>query len=258
MAAAAQACGADILATAAAALGISPSKAHVDEATGSDEAGDGSEQAPFKTVLGAFIARGSSDVQCLVRKPAEGESAAGWIPATSSSVKRSKKNYEGHLKKLAKASKATDDAAAKEDEGRAQLEASKKIVLEETPGSAKRIKIRQGVENRDVKIRVFGWVHRLRQQKGLTFLVLRDGTGYLQCVLSGKLVRLVSQTPPLLSDHSSLTASHPGANVRCDHPDVGVDSSAHREDHCLARGQDGSRRSRTPSRLVGCHRQGSR
>lgn len=43
---------------------------------------------------------------------------------------------------------------------------------------------------RSQRIRVFGWVHRLRDQKGIIFLVLRDGTGYLQCVLSGVVVKL--------------------------------------------------------------------
>ena len=34
-----------------------------------------------------------------------------------------------------------------------------------------------------------GWVHRLRVQKGLAFITLRDGTGYLQCVLTGDLAK---------------------------------------------------------------------
>jgi asparaginyl-tRNA synthetase len=45
------------------------------------------------------------------------------------------------------------------------------------------------VTHRDARITVIGWVHRLRVQgKDMMFVVLRDGTGYLQCVLQGQLV----------------------------------------------------------------------
>ena len=50
-------------------------------------------------------------------------------------------------------------------------------------------KIGQLGELRSRRIRVFGWVHRLRDQKDIIFLVLRDGTGYLQAILSGTVVR---------------------------------------------------------------------
>ena len=61
-----------------------------------------------------------------------------------------------------------------------------------TPKAVK-IKIKQAVEHRGQRVRIFGWVHRVRHQGAVLFVVLRDGTGYLQCVLSGKLVSCPSQ-----------------------------------------------------------------
>ena len=42
---------------------------------------------------------------------------------------------------------------------------------------------------RDQRVRVSGWVHRRRDQQEIMFIVLRDGTGYLQAVLTGQAVR---------------------------------------------------------------------
>ena len=52
--------------------------------------------------------------------------------------------------------------------------------------SSVQAKIGKLSELRLQRVRVSGWIHRLRDQKGIIFIVLRDGTGYLQCVLTGK------------------------------------------------------------------------
>lgn len=64
---------------------------------------------------------------------------------------------------------------------------------------ASQSKIGQLTELRSKRIRVFGWVHRLRQQKDIIFLVVRDGTGYLQTVLSGTVVRRLDKIVIIIS-----------------------------------------------------------
>ena len=50
------------------------------------------------------------------------------------------------------------------------------------------IKIRDGENYRQQRVKVSGWVHRMRRQGvNLIFIDLRDGTGFLQCILVDKL-----------------------------------------------------------------------
>lgn len=91
------------------------------------------------------------------------------------------------------------------------LEEAKTIVIEEDKSlpEVKQIKINETQNHRDQRVKLFGWVHRLRRQgiiyvnlfvcykiiyqiifiigKALMFITLRDGTGFLQCVLIDKL-----------------------------------------------------------------------
>lgn len=162
----------------------------VDDVAGNDATGNGSPSAPYKTVAGAFIAK-SDAVSVLVRQVKD--DAESWEPATASAVKKGKKLFEQHVKRLATAEKVRQRDAEEGEAKRAaelkRLDDARKIVFSEPQGElAAKIKIRQAVDSRGKRVRVFGWVHRLRSQGGMTFIVLRDGTGYLQCVLTGDFV----------------------------------------------------------------------
>ncbi|XP_053427218.1 asparagine--tRNA ligase, cytoplasmic isoform X4 [Nycticebus coucang] len=85
------------------------------------------------------------------------------------------------------------------------LEEAKKITIKNDPSlpEAKCVKIDSLQGYRGQRVKVFGWVHRLRRQgKNLMFLVLRDGTGYLQCVLSDELCQCYNGV--VLSTESSV------------------------------------------------------
>ncbi|KAE9421759.1 hypothetical protein Angca_007224, partial [Angiostrongylus cantonensis] len=95
--------------------------------------------------------------------------------------------YEAELKKTEKAQLQVKEHQAAT---LAALEEAKKITLslDETLPNAKVVKISDCVNYREQRVRVKAWVHRLRRQgKSLMFWVLRDGTGYLQCVLNDAL-----------------------------------------------------------------------
>ena len=169
------------------------------------------------STLGAMLAKGP-DSSLMIKKT--GEEAAkdadadGYAPISASGAKKVKKAYEGALKKKQKQSEQASKAQADEGSEEKRLEESKKIVLAEPTESYKKvsrrgdrriarlltatipchltlqIKISQGITHRDQKVKVQGWVHRLRSQKGLIFIILRDGTGYMQCVLTGNMTQI--------------------------------------------------------------------
>ena len=167
---------------------------------------------------------------------------------TSSAKKKASKLLTQHRNKLVKQEelrkREEQEGEAKRAAEAKKLEEAKAIVLEEPSTPAQKIKIRQAVEQRGKRVRVFGWVHRLRQQGGMTFVILRDGTGYLQCVLTGRLVSfsdLLSFSLFLIAD----SFVHLVANLRCSHPHPRIDCPNHWRNQPTSRRKDCSREPRT-------------
>lgn len=170
--------------------------AHVDETKGSDETGNGSVEAPYQSAVKALQAHGDSvKIQVWKAAAAEGETS-GYTAISGAALKKAVKKVGELEKKAKKVAEQAAELAAKEqaaaEERERVLEAAKAVVLKQDPSlpAATKIKVRNSVENRGKRVRVSGWVHRLRVQgKNMTFIILRDGTGYLQCVLTDTLVR---------------------------------------------------------------------
>ncbi|XP_050719903.1 asparagine--tRNA ligase, cytoplasmic-like isoform X2 [Eriocheir sinensis] len=104
-----------------------------------------------------------------------------------SQLKKITKLWKDECKKLeARLQKEKED-----EEKRAKaLEEARKVTIAEDKSlpAATCIQILNGKDHRTQRVKVYGWVHRLRRQgKNMMFLVLRDGTGFLQCVLTDRL-----------------------------------------------------------------------
>ncbi|KAF8911645.1 asparaginyl-tRNA synthetase [Gymnopilus junonius] len=169
---------------------------YIDEATGSDTTGQGTIEAPYQSLAFAVYknpseSEGEGAPKFQIRKSPE----EAYDEPTQSSLKKAKKNAAGIEKKLKKEEERAEKEAKEKGEEKEKreriLEESRKIVLVEDGGlpKATKAKIAQLTDLRSKRVRIFGWVHRLRDQKGIIFLVVRDGTGYLQTVLSGKVAQ---------------------------------------------------------------------
>lgn len=173
------------LAQETAELKVSPSATlYVNETTGLDESSaDGTQSKPFKTPAYAYFTNAESTI--LVFKD------DAYEQISPSALKKAKKGAEGIAKKEEKAKKAAEQDAVRAAEEARKIEASKSIVIKEdkslpTPST---IKIGGSKEKRGERIKVSGWIHRLRPQKAAVFIVLRDGTGFLQAILTKDLAK---------------------------------------------------------------------
>uniref|UniRef100_A0A8C3AEP0 Asparaginyl-tRNA synthetase 1 n=1 Tax=Cyclopterus lumpus TaxID=8103 RepID=A0A8C3AEP0_CYCLU len=160
---------------------------YVSDKCGSDQDGDGTDQKPFKTPLQALMFAGKEPFPSIyVESQKEGER---WAVISKTQMKNAKKAFNREQTKCdSKEKKEAEDTERREK----NLEEAKKINIENDPSLPEpdTVKIRLLETKRGQRVKVFGWVHRLRRQgKNLMFIVLRDGTGFLQCVLSDKLVR---------------------------------------------------------------------
>lgn len=158
---------------------------YTSEKTGDDETGDGTEEKPFKTILQAMRSAKKEPFPTIFQDSKD--DSKKFEPAAKSQLKKIQKIWQREqYKNQDKEKKLQED-----DEKRLKnLEEAKSITIEENKSlaSAIRIKIQSGKDFRDKRIKIYGWVHRLRRQgKSLMFITLRDGTGFLQCVLNDQL-----------------------------------------------------------------------
>ncbi|KAI5291926.1 hypothetical protein KEM52_000028 [Ascosphaera acerosa] len=186
---------------------------YIDEDAGRDEPpATGAEAAPYKTLVYALLQHheAAPDAEYLTRKSvtgalAEGEDASArlaWKPATKSAKKKAVNLVEQRRRKAAKDAEIAIREKEEAAKRAAVLEEAKKVVVTEDPALPPAVRIRlddagdtivagapDGPKGTGTRVRVFGRVHRLRAQKGVIFVTLYDGYGYLQCVFAGALTR---------------------------------------------------------------------
>ncbi len=198
---------------------------YVDEDVGKDDSSaDGSQTAPYKTLLFAQIQHEptkSEGLQYLTRKSETGpvsgdgdpEARKEWKPATKSALKKVASLYDQHKRKQAKGDELALREKGEKEKRQGVLEEAKKIQIEQDPSLPKARKIRTDArdvplrsgasktdetsdkpdvdysEGQGARIRITGRIHRLRLQKDVIFITLSDGYGFLQCVLTGKLIK---------------------------------------------------------------------
>lgn len=158
---------------------------YTSEKNGSDENGDGTQTKPFKTILQAMRHAGKEPFP-VIYVDGKGDGVK-YEPAAKSQLKKITKLFVREQHKNESKSQREDEDAKKREQN---LEEAKKIVFEEDKSlpAAERVKIFKTENYRNKRVKIYGWVHRLRRQgKSLMFITLRDGTGFLQCVLNDRL-----------------------------------------------------------------------
>lgn len=143
---------------------------YTSQKNGNDETGDGSESNPFKSILQAMRYAGKEPFPSIYQDSQD--SGKKYESVAKSQLKKVQKIWiREQYKNEDKQKKLLED----EEKRLKNLEEAKLIVIKEDTGlpSSIRIKIQDGVNHRDQRVKLFGWVHRLRRQGTTFFVVLR-------------------------------------------------------------------------------------
>jgi len=175
---------------------------YIDEDAGKDDdTVIGTQTAPYKTLLHAMKCHPpESDSIKYMTKKSGPDGATEWKPATESALKKARKLYDQHKRKEQKNAEVA--VREKADEARRQqiLEEAKNVILKEDASLPAPIRIRLDEtdpskimlgtkEKPGTRVRVLGRVHRLRTQKDVIFITLKDGYGHMQVVFGGDLIK---------------------------------------------------------------------
>ncbi|AQZ11048.1 DED81 (YHR019C) [Zygosaccharomyces parabailii] len=175
---------------------------YINESSGIDGLSTvGSADKPFQTASYALFAQseGNSEPKLLVFKKEDNE----YQEISASALKKAHKGAEGLKKKALKQKELDAKKQKQQAENAARQMAALDIKIEEDKSlpTAHRVKINKAPEFVGQRVKVYGWIHRLRNNKKLVFIVLRDGSGFLQAVLTGDLA-LAKQTQELTLESS--------------------------------------------------------
>lgn len=179
---------------------------YVNESTGVDEQTvAGTQEKPYQTAAFALFAfqqqngEDAAEPKLFLFKSEDNE----YQEISASALKKARKGCNGLAKKAVKQKEELARKQKQEADNAAKQLASLNIKIEEDKSlpEAKKYKISKSYEHVGERVKLYGWIHRLRNNKKVVFVVLRDGTGFIQCVMSGDLA-LAQQTANLTLESS--------------------------------------------------------
>jgi asparaginyl-tRNA synthetase len=145
---------------------------------GDDDAGDGSELKPLKTLFRAMQLADSSSANFLVSVPppkdtpaaAKGSDQKQWDKPSKSAMKKAVGRWEEERRKREKAGEKSTKVTENNEK---RLEESKKIQFKLDPSlpEATKAKIYECKKLNGERVKVFAFVHRIRQQRTRGFSI---------------------------------------------------------------------------------------